>query len=146
MAQARDGPLWHCPQCGRSFANRNQSHACGRHALDDHFAGSNEEVRRIFETFRAMLQGFGPVEVLPEKTRIAFHVRMSFAQLTLRRRWVLGHLVLARRAEDGPFARIETISPRNHVHHFRLERAEEVAQLRSHAREAYAVGRQEHLG
>jgi hypothetical protein len=51
----------------------------------------------IYDAFLAMLEEFGPVIVLPEKTRIAFQVRMSFAQLTVRRDWVLGHLVLARR-------------------------------------------------
>src|SRR4051812_21581917 len=121
----REKPLWTCPQCGRTFANRNQSHACGRHSLQDHFAGTDAEMRRIYDAFLAMVEGFGPVIVLPEKTRIAFHARMSFAQLTVRRRWVLGHFVLARRAEDPLFTRVETISPRNHVHHFRLERAEE---------------------
>jgi hypothetical protein len=146
MAQAREHPLWLCPRCGRSFANRNQTHACGCHALEAHFHGRDPEVRRIFDAFLKMLESFGPVEVLPEKTRIAFHVRMSFAQLTVRRRWVLGHLVLARRAEDPLFTKVETFSPRNHTHHFRLERAEEVARLRDYAREAFAVGRQEHLG
>jgi hypothetical protein len=146
MTQARDRPLWICPHCGRDFANRNQSHACGRHGLDAHFAGAEPEVRRIYETFLAMLESFGPVVVLREKTRIAFHIRMSFAQLTVRRRWVLGHFVLARRVEDSFFTKLETISPRNHVHHFRLGRAEEVERLRDHAREAAAVGRQEHLG
>jgi hypothetical protein len=58
---------------------------------------------------------------------------------------VLGHFVLARRVEDPLFTKVETISPRNHVHHFRLEAPEEVEQLRVLAREAYAVGRQEHL-
>lgn len=139
-------PLWICPQCGRSFANRNQSHACGRHSLEDHFADTDAGVRLIYDTFLAMLESFGPVTVLPEKTRIAFHARMSFAQLTVRRHWVLGHFVLARRVEDPIFTTIDTISPRNHVHHFRLDRAEDVAGLRDFAREAAAVGRQEHLG
>jgi Domain of unknown function (DUF5655) len=138
-------PLWACPDCGRAFANANQSHACGRYELDDHFAGKPPLVREIYEAFLALLEQFGPVTVLPEKTRIAFQTRMSFAQLTVRRHWVLGHLVLARRAEDPLFARVETISPRNHVHHFRLDRMEEVERLRDFAREAYAVGRQEHL-
>lgn len=93
-----------------------------------------------------MLESFGPVVVLPEKTRIAFHVRMSFAQLTVRRRWVLGHLVLARRVDDPVFASVETFSRRNHIHHFRLHKAEDVERLHPFAREAYAVGRQEHLG
>jgi hypothetical protein len=140
-----DRPLWTCAACGRAFANRNQSHACGRHELARHFDGRPGEVRRIFDAFRAMLEGFGPVIVLPEKSRIAFQVRMSFAQLTVRRLWVNGHFVLARRIEDPLFARIDTISPRNHVHHFRLDRADEVERLAAYAREAYAVGRQEHL-
>jgi hypothetical protein len=92
-----------------------------------------------------MLERFGPVTVLPEKTRIAFQVRMSFAQLTVRRDWVLGHLVLARRAEDPIFTKVESFSPRNHAHHFRLDSADQVEALEALAREAYAVGRQEHL-
>lgn len=139
-------PLWTCPACGRGFANANQSHACGRHDLESHFAGRPPLVREIYEAFLAMLEEQGPVTVLPEKTRIAFQTRMSFAQLTVRRNWVLGHFVLARRAEDPLFTRVETISPRNHVHHFRLDSPGEVAALRGFAREACAVGRQEHLG
>jgi hypothetical protein len=138
-------PLWTCPACGRAFANRNQSHACGRHALAAHFEGRSAKVRAIYDAFLAMLESFGPVAVLPEKTRIAFQVRMSFAQLTIRRDWVLGHLVLARRVEDPGFTRVESFSPRNHLHAFRLDAPEEVARLQDFAREAYAVGRQEHL-
>lgn len=137
--------LWRCDACGRAFANRNQSHACGRHDLDHHFTGKSPIVRAIYDRFLAMLESFGPVTVLPEKTRIAFQVRMSFAQLTVRRRWVNGHFVLARRAEHALFAKVESFSWRNHTHHFRLDSPEEVDSLRDVAREAYAVGRQKHL-
>jgi hypothetical protein len=145
MADRSERPLWQCPACGRGFANSNQSHACGRHRLEHHFDGKPPLVRAIYDAFLAMLESFGPVIVLPEKTRIAFQTRMSFAQLTVRRNWVLGHLVLARRAEDPLFTRVETFSPRNHVHHFRLDDPSEVERLRDFAKEAYAVGRQEHL-
>jgi hypothetical protein len=138
--------LWACPACGRAFANRNQSHACGRHELETHFSGKSAKVRAIYDAFLAMLEEFGPVTVLPEKTRIAFQVRMSFAQLTIRRDWVLGQLVLARRVEDPLFTKVESVSPRNHLHAFRLDDPVQVETLKDHAREAYAVGRQEHLG
>ncbi|HEX6374211.1 MAG TPA: DUF5655 domain-containing protein [Allosphingosinicella sp.] len=146
MTERSQKPLWPCPACGRAFANANQTHACGRHDLESHFLGKPPLVRDIYEAFLAMLEEIGPATVLPEKTRIAFQTRMSFAQLTVRRHRVLGHLVLARRVADPLFTKMETISPRNHVHHFRLESPEDVAQLRDFAREAYAVGRQEHLG
>ena len=92
-----------------------------------------------------MLEEFGPVAVLPEKTRIAFQVRMSFAQLTMRRSWVTGHFVLARRAEHPAVTRIDTISARNQVHHFRLDSMDEVERFRILAGEAYRVGEQAHL-
>jgi hypothetical protein len=44
------------------------------------------------------------------------------------------------------FIRVETISPRNHVHHFRLETLRDLgSELRMYMAEAYRVGRQEHL-
>lgn len=142
----KSGDLWRCPRCGRMFANRNQSHACGRHDLQHHFQGKPAEVRALFDRFAAKVASLGPVSVVPEKTRIAFQVRMSFAQVTPRRRWLDGHLVLARRLENPRFRRIDTISPRNHVHVFRLERAADIdGEFCAWLKEAYAVGEQRHL-
>jgi len=88
----------------------------------------------------------GPVLVLPEATRIAFQVRMSFAAVSLHRRWVDGHVVLARRLEAPRFRRIDTISPRNHVHVFRIAAVDEVdAEVEAWFAEAYLVGEQRHL-
>jgi hypothetical protein len=139
-------PLWRCRKCGRSFANRNQSHACGRHELQDHFYGKAAEIRALFDAVVALIQSIGPVLILPEKTRIAFQVRMSFAQVTPRQRWLDGHLVLARRGKHPRFRKIETISSRNHVHFFRLTSLADVdAEFRAWMEEAYRVGEQRHL-
>jgi len=140
------GALWSCPRCLRSFANRNQSHFCGRYDLEAHFAGKTELARRLFEDFVKLVSEIGPVVIVPEKSRIAFQVRMSFAALMVRKSFLVGHLVLARRLEHRRFLRIDTISPRNHVHQFRLERREDLDPLfASWLREAYAVGEQRHL-
>jgi hypothetical protein len=140
------GPLWLCPRCGREFANRNQTHSCGRHELDAHFRGKPAAIRELFDAVVAAVEACGPVKILPEKTRIAFQVRMSFAQVTPRARWIDGHVVLARRLEHPRFRRIETLSPRSHVHHFRLTSKSDVdAELAAWFREAYAVGEQRHL-
>ena len=131
--------------CGRAFAKARQSHACGPLDLARHLDGRSDAVRATYASFLGLLEENGPVTVLPEKTRIAFQVRMSFAQLTLRRRWVLGHLVLARRLDSDVFTKVETFSPRNHVHAFRLEDPAEVEKLRPWTPEAYLVGCQDHL-
>ncbi len=138
--------LWRCPRCGRSFANRNQSHACGRHPLEAHFAGKPPAVRELYDAFVAVLEAIGPVTILPQKTRIAFQARMSFARVTPRRWGIDGHVVLARRLDSPRFVSIETISPRNHVHRFRLESPADLdAELRAWLEEAYRVGEQRHL-
>jgi uncharacterized protein DUF5655 len=138
--------MWRCPRCGRTFANRNQSHACaplGR--LDDHFAGCEPQVRATFDAVHAAVLALGPVEVLPERTRIALHRRMSFAAFVPRRRWLDGHVVLAERLDSPRFRRVEVYSPRNVLHAFRLTGPAEVdAEVRSWLTAAYAVGEQRH--
>jgi len=142
----RERPLWKCKKCGRTFANRNQSHACGRYSLEPHFANKPPAIRQLYDAVVRAIDACGPVEVLPEKTRIAFHVRMSFAQLTPKRGWIDGHLVLGRRVEAPRFRKIEEFSPRCYVHHFRLlDRRDVDAQFRGWLKEAYAVGEQRHL-
>jgi hypothetical protein len=140
-------PLWQCKKCRRYFANRNQSHACGRHDLEHHFSGKRAEIRALFDQVVAAIRTLGrPVRILPEATRIAFQVRMSFAQVTPRANWLDGHVVLARRFEHPRFREVQTISPRNHVHTFRLTTPRDVdADFRAWLAEAYAFGEQRHL-
>jgi hypothetical protein len=139
-------PMWTCPRCGRSFANRNQPHACGPLDLDRHLAGRDPEVLAIFWRLVTLAERNGPVTVLPEKTRIALQVRMSFAAFMPRREWLNGHLVLARRIDSPRFTRIDVFSPRNVLHAFRLTGPADVDQeFAGWLAEAYRVGAQEHL-
>ncbi len=138
--------MWKCDGCGRRFANRNQSHFCGRYTLRGHLRGRSREALAIFRAFVKMARSCGRVIILPEKTRIAFQVRMSFAAVSFRRDGLNGHVVLARRLENPRFTSIQTISPRNHVHHFQLRSLGELdARFAKFVREAYRVGCQLHL-
>jgi hypothetical protein len=72
--------MWACPRCGRSFASRNQAHACAAPGdLDQHFIRAAPGVRATFDAVLAAVSVLGPVQVLAEKTRIALQVRMSLA-------------------------------------------------------------------
>ena len=144
MATAR--PLWVCPECGRRFANANQTHACGALDLAHHFEGRSQAVRATYAAFVVLLEENGPVTVLPEQTRIAFQVRMSFAAIMTRCGYLRGHLVLARRCEAACFAKVESYSPRNHLHAFELRDAAQLrGKMSNFIAEAYRVGCQEHL-
>ena len=142
----KPSPLWRCPECGRSFANRNQTHSCSDVSLESHFEGKSEKVRELFDELSALIKKNGPVRVLPEKTRIAFQVRMSFIAVQVRRDYLIGHFVFDRRVEHPRFLRVETFSPRNHLHAFRLNNLSDLDdEFAAWIREAYAVGEQEHL-
>jgi hypothetical protein len=137
--------MWTCPACGRQFANLNQSHTCAPLGdLDRHFARASPQVRATFDRVLAMVERLGPVEVLAEKTRIALHVRMSFAAFMPRRNWLSGHLVLARLIDSPRFTRVDTYSPGNVVHQFRLSSPVDVdEQFAAWLAEAYRVGTQQ---
>jgi hypothetical protein len=141
------GSLWTCPDCGRAFANRNQTHTCAVLGdLERHFAGKPAVIRATFDALVARLEAIGPVRVLPQKSRIAFQVRMSFAQVQPKQVWIDGHLVLAERHEVPLFRRLVTYSPRNHTHEFRLATpADLTPEFDHYLRLAYAVGAQQHL-
>jgi hypothetical protein len=138
--------MWRCDGCGRRFANRNQSHFCGRYTLRGHLRGRTPQALAVYHGFVKLARRCGRFVILPEKTRIAFQVRMSFAAVSFRRDGLNGHVVLARRLENPRFTRIDTISPRNHVHNFRLRSLGELdSELLAWLREAYRVGKQLHL-
>src|SRR5690242_3327912 len=75
-------PLWRCPECGRGFANRNQSHSCSDVSLQSHFKGKGEHVRELFDALEVMIKRCGPVKVLP--ARRDFLATESFARVSAR--------------------------------------------------------------
>jgi RimJ/RimL family protein N-acetyltransferase len=138
--------MWTCPNCGRRFAARNQTHACGRFELSAHLEGRPPDVVATFERFREEVLRCGPAAVVPERTRVAFQTRMSFAAVSLRPRWMDGHVVLAKRLRSKRFRDVQTISPRNIVHSFRFSGPDEVDdEVSSWIAQAYLVGLQRHL-
>ena len=142
----KSSPLWRCPECGRGFANRNQTHSCSNVSLDSHFTGKSEKARELFDRLAALIKKCGPVKILPEKTRIAFQVRMSFIAVQVRKNYLIGHFVFGRRIENPRFSRVETFSPRNHLHAFRINSLTDLDdEFAAWIREAYAVGQQKHL-
>jgi hypothetical protein len=141
-----DESLWRCRKCGRRFANRNQTHTCAAlHDLDHHFDGRDPIVRELFDLVVTAVHSIGPVTILPEKTRIAFQVRMSFAQVTPRKRWLDGHVVLARRLSTLGFEDRDVLAAESPAR-IPPERPGDVdATFVAWMREAYAVGAQRHL-
>jgi hypothetical protein len=145
MAQSKK-PLWTCPKCGHRFVTRNLWHSCSNYSLDDHFEGKDPVVRKVFNKLLAMIRKCGPVEVIPQKSRIAIQARVRFAGGVARKSWFDAALWLTRRAEHSCLRRVETFGPKSYGLHFRLMRPEDLDDaFAALVREAYAVGCQQHL-
>lgn len=76
--------LWTCPECGRSFANRNQWHSCTDLSLDEFLADGSTHAVAIYHAVQAALAGCGEFRIHAQKTRVAFINRMTFAGMRLR--------------------------------------------------------------
>ena len=139
--------MWKCDECGRTFANLNQTHTCAPlGTLDTHFAKRSPELRILFDALAKAVRACGPHEVLAEKTRISFHRRMSFISVYLRKDHLILGIVLAQRIEHPRFDSVQTFSPRNHLHNLRLRSVGEIDDdVRAWIRAAYDVGEQRHL-
>lgn len=138
--------LWACTKCGRQFANRNQTDSCGAYSVEQHLKGKNARVVRLYRRFAELVSECGPVVLAPGKTRIGFQVRMIFAAISPKVGGLACHVVLSRTLENPRFTHIHSISPRNHVHHFRIRSVEELDdEVASWLQEAYRVEEQKHL-
>jgi hypothetical protein len=67
-----EGPmptLWSCPSCHRTFAQRNQRHACGTGDRDEVLRNRPDSLVRIYESIEAFAKSLGPVEIVAARTR-----------------------------------------------------------------------------
>jgi hypothetical protein len=122
-------------------------HSCGRYSVQQFLAGKPAKPISIYRQFCALIDRCGPVKTAPAKTRIGFQVRMIFAAVNkLNDKGLDAHVVLMRRLESPRFRRIEMMTPKCYVHHFRIQSVAELdAEVESWLQEAYRVGTQEHL-
>ncbi|MCK6456192.1 MAG: DUF5655 domain-containing protein [Phycisphaerae bacterium] len=122
------------------------AHSCRVVDLDAHFAGRDPRIRRLFGAWLRFVKRFGPVTVIPQKTRISFQARVRFAGAVIRRDHVQCGFWLKRKVSHPLIDKVELIPPRDYVYRFRLKDAAQLAApgLRELIEEAYQVGCQKY--
>ena len=140
-------PLWTCSKCGQRFVSRNMWHSCVRMTVQDHLRGKPKEVVGLYRRFARMVHGLGPgVRAVPVKTHIAFMVRVRFAGVTAQQKGLRVGFWLKRRIQSPRFAKVELIPPGNYIYSLHVRTLEDLDdEVRGWLREAYRVGRQDHL-
>jgi hypothetical protein len=143
---ARQRPLWRCPECGERFVTRNLWHSCGKHTLQELFAGSDPHVLPLFKKFEKMVRACGPVRTIPQKTRVVFQVRVRFAGAYPRKSYFLVGFALPYRSDDPRFVKIESYAHHFQGHLFRVASETDLDEdVQRWLHESYQVGAQSFL-
>jgi hypothetical protein len=135
--------LWRCPECGHRFVTANIWHSCGRYRIDDHFVGKDPVVREVFDRLHEVARGFGPVNVYAQKASIVFQVRVRFARVMPRKRWLDGHFWLKRQVSHPRLTKVEHLLRNDWIHWFRITDPAQIdAKFVKLLRESYEIGQQ----
>ena len=97
---------WTCPDCGRTFGNRNQSHGCiPAMSVEDYFAARPDFERPIFEEVLDHLEMVGELRVEAVEVGIFFKRLRTFAELRPMRGRVRLMVLLSRRLRHSRIVR-----------------------------------------
>lgn len=137
--------LWTCPDCRRRFVTANMWHSCEIHTVEEHLEGVPEPIRQLYRGYERLARSCGDdVEVVAQRSRIVFMVRVRYAGAVVQRRAVLARFALRRRLDSPRVHLIETFPNGWIGHHVRLHSLDDLdEELRGWLCESCRLGRQE---
>ncbi len=118
--------MWTCPECGRTFVNRNQWHSCVPLTIEEALADASDLAVELYQAIETALEECGEFRVHPQKTRIAFISVMTFAGVRLARRWVDLSFITPRPIDRPRIRSLVCYGPTSFGHDVRVARAVEV--------------------
>lgn len=134
----RTAAMWTCPDCNHRFTSRNLPHSCGRHRIEEHFAGKDPVVRKIWRRLAQVVRSCGKVTIYAQKSRIVCMVDVRFASAVVRKKSIECGLWLDRRVEHPSLARVLPLA-RGAYHYFLFNDPAEIDDaFAALVREAYA--------
>ncbi len=97
---------WVCPECGRLFGRRSQSHDCAPGlTLEEYFETGPSHERPIFDVIMAHVESLGPVHADIVSVGVFLKNPRKFAELRPKDRWVAISFSLRRRATHPTITR-----------------------------------------
>jgi len=92
--------LWTCPECGRQFQRRGQSHSCKAFPLEQHFAGKPAG-RLLYEQFKkAVKKQVGAFKIESLECCIHFVATVTFVAVKIFKSKIQVDFSLADRIKD----------------------------------------------
>ncbi len=136
--------LWTCPKCRKRFVTRNMWHSCGGHTVDGFMAGKSDAAWAYWDALCEMVGRCGPYEVVANRSRLAFMVRVRFAGISaVSDRGMSLSFWLKERIDSPRFRKVEHYGGRDWGYHVRVTALDQLDdELQGWLCRAYDVGRQ----
>lgn len=127
---------WTCPSCSRTFARKNQRHACGTGVRGDVLRGRANEIVDLYAALERAAMALGPVEFVTRERYVLLRTVRIFADAVIMTDAIRVAVHLDREARHRLFFKI--VADRSHVTHVaRLRSIAELDEIQSFLREAY---------
>jgi hypothetical protein len=112
---------WTCATCSRSFARKNQRHACGTGERGEVLRGRSQEIVDLYAALERVARSLGPVEFVTRERYVLLRTVRIFADAVIMADAIRLAVHLGREVRHRLFFKI--VADRSHVTH--------VAKLRS---------------
>jgi len=77
---------WICPNCGRNFARKNQSHSCELFSIKEHHLKKATPLTiQLYNKFVSIFQDFDPILIEPLKNIIAIKKNSQFLTIQIQK-------------------------------------------------------------
>ncbi len=117
---------WTCPDCGKSFRNRNQWHSCYTLNLEDHLRNKSEEIKNIVNDLLIEIGQFGPIELNPVKSVIQVKAGATFLSIKPKKDYIELEFQLGQEIDQFPIHRTIRISRNRVLHLLYIQNQEDI--------------------
>lgn len=117
---------WTCPECGKSFRNKNQWHSCYTLNLDDHLLKKSHEIRELVYQLISKLETFGEIELNPVKSVIQVKAGATFLSIKPKKDYVELEFQLGEEIDEFPIHRTIRISGNRVLHFLCLQTVDDI--------------------
>ena len=117
---------WTCPECGKSFRNRNQWHSCYTLNLEDHLRNKPVVIRNAVYDLLSEIGQFGPLDLNPVKSVIQVKAGATFLSIKPKKDFIELEFQLSEETDQFPVHRTVRISGKRVLHFLYIQSSEDI--------------------
>jgi hypothetical protein len=132
--------MWTCPDCGRSFKNKNQKHSCSVFDVADHFNKRPPLIKDIYNKLIDSVRPFAEFDIGAVRSAIFFRSGTTYIEIKPKKQCLSIYFYLDEKTDDTVIKSGLEISERRIVHTADLFKPDDVNKtLLAHLKRSYEL-------